>query len=187
TLLVVATQLVGAPFPVTPKHNSVLALLTVGIPILAIAAWARPGQPPSSLLRATLHFVFPAAISISVFSLGVYLLYWSSSGRVDLAQTALTTTTVLCGLALVPFVEPPTRFWEGGDRLSGDWRPSLLALALLGLFAIILATPPLRNFFELNLLAVEDYARIVLLVLVWAILVRWVWRKQLLERLLAAP
>jgi cation-transporting ATPase E len=187
TLLVVAAQLAGTPFPVTPKHNSVLALLTVGIPILAIAAWARPGQPPSSLLRATLHFVFPAAISISVFALGVYLLYWSSSGRLDLAQTALTTTTVLCGLTLVPFVEPPTRFWEGGDRLSGDWRPSLLALALLGLFAIILAVPPLRNFFELNLLAGEDYVKIVLLVLVWAVLVRWVWRKQLLERLLAAP
>ncbi|HSR29269.1 MAG TPA: HAD-IC family P-type ATPase, partial [Anaerolineae bacterium] len=31
-LLVVATQLVGVPFPVTPKHNSILALLTVGIP-----------------------------------------------------------------------------------------------------------------------------------------------------------
>ena len=41
--LVVAARIVGLPFPVTPKHNSILALLTVGLPILAIAAWARPG------------------------------------------------------------------------------------------------------------------------------------------------
>jgi magnesium-transporting ATPase (P-type) len=35
-LLVIATQVAGVAFPVTPKHNSVMALLTVGIPILAI-------------------------------------------------------------------------------------------------------------------------------------------------------
>jgi len=187
TLLVIATQLAGAPFPVTPKHNSLLALLTVGIPILAIAAWARPGRPPASLLRETLHFVFPAAISISFFSLGVFMFYWSRSGQLDLAQTALTIMTVFCGLALVPFVEPPTRFWEGGDRLSGDWRPSLLALVLLGVLAFVLAASPLRNFFELTQLAWQDYAGIILLVIVWAGVVRWVWRKRLLERLLAAP
>jgi hypothetical protein len=57
-LLIVATQLVGVPFPVTPKHNSILALLTVGIPILAIAAWARPGAPPRSVVRSTSLFCF---------------------------------------------------------------------------------------------------------------------------------
>jgi cation-transporting ATPase E len=187
TLLVVAAQLAGAPFPVTPKHNSLLALLTVGIPILAIAAWARPGQPPRSLLRETMHFVFPAAISIAVFSLSVFLFYWSRSGQLEMAQTALTITTVFCGLLLVPFVEPPTHFWEGGDRLSGDRRPSLLALGLLGGLVVILATPLLRNFFELTFLEWRDYGGIVLLVVVWAWLVRWMWRKRLFERLLSMP
>jgi hypothetical protein len=40
-LLVIATQLVGVPFPVTPKHNSILALLTVGISVVAGGVKAR--------------------------------------------------------------------------------------------------------------------------------------------------
>ncbi|MFN2220238.1 MAG: HAD-IC family P-type ATPase, partial [Anaerolineae bacterium] len=135
-LLVVATQLVGVPFPVTPKHNSILALLTVGIPILAIAAWARPGAPPRSVVRSTSHFLFPAAFTVSVVALVVYLAYLATTRDVEIARTALTTVTILCGLVLIPFVEPPTKAWVGGDVLSGDWRPTLLAAGMLVLYGV---------------------------------------------------
>ncbi len=183
-LLIVATQLVGLPFPVTPKHNSILALLTVGIPILAIAAWARPGVPSKSVARSTSHFVFPAAFTVSVVALAVYLAYLTTSGDLQIARTALTTTTVMCGLVLIPFVEPPTEAWVGGDVLSGDWRPTLLALAMLGLYAVVTVTPALRGFFELVLLRGWDYLLIGASVVAWALLLRLVWRTRLMERLL---
>lgn len=184
-LLVLATQLVGVLFPVTPKHNSILALLTVGIPILAIAAWARPGAPPRSVVRSTRHFVFPAALTISVVALAVYLVYLEMTGDVALARTVLTTATVLCGLVLIPFVEPPTEFWVGGDVLSGDRRPTLLSLGMLGLYLAIMAVPPLRAFFELIPLRAQDYAAIAAVVAIWAVLLRLVWRRRAMERLLA--
>jgi len=183
-LLIVATRLVGVPFPVTPKHNSILALLTVGIPILAIAAWARPGSPPRSVIRSTSHFVFPAAFTVSVVSLAIYLAYLGTTGDVDVARTALTTASVLCGLALIPFVEPPAEAWVGGDALSGDWRPTLLALAMLGLFGLIMAVPPLRAFFELMPLRGWDYVIVAVAVIVWALLLRFAWRARLFQRLL---
>jgi len=48
----------------------------------------------------------------------------------QLAQTALTVFAVLCGLAAVLFVQPPTRLDQHGQRRN--WRPTLL---VLGLFA----------------------------------------------------
>ncbi len=183
-LLVIATQIVGLAFPVTPKHNSVLALLTVGIPILAIAAWPRPGTPPRSVIRSTSHFVFPAALSVSIVALAVYLAFLGTTGDLEIARAALTTTTVLCGLLLIPFVEPPTKWWVGGDVLSGDWRPALLALGMLGLFGMITAVPSLRDFFELTPLRGLDYLLIGIVVAVWALLLRLIWRARLFERLL---
>ena len=181
--LVVASQLVGIPFPVTPKHNSILALLTVGIPILALAAWARPGTPPQSVVRSTSHFVFPAAFTISALALAVYLGYLTTTNDVEIARTALTTVTIMCGLLLIPFVEPPTESWVGGDLLSGDWRPSLLAFGMLVLYGVIVAVPPLREFFELITLRWWDYPLLIALAAAWALLMHFVWRARVFERL----
>lgn len=161
-----------------------IALLTVGIPIFAIAAWARPGPAPRSVIRSASHFVFPAAITVAVVALAIYLSYLGTTGDVEIARTALTTTTVLCGLVLIPFVEPPTNVWVGGDVLSGDWRPSALALGMLGLFGVIMAVPALRAFFELTPLPFFDYLLIGIVVAVWAFLLRFIWRKWLFELVL---
>jgi cation-transporting ATPase E len=183
-LLIVATRLSGVPFPVTPKHNSILALLTVGIPILGIAGWARPGAPKRVIL-STRHFVFPAAFSVFIVSLAVYLGYLGSSDDVNVARTALTTISVLCGLLLIVFVEPPAQEWVGGDEFSGDLRPTLLAAGMLGVFGLIMVTPPLRSFFELVPLRAWDYGIITAVLIVWALLLRFTWRAQLSERLLS--
>ena len=67
TLLIIGAAMVGVAFPVTPKHNSVLALLTVGIPTLALAVWARPGDSAAqraaldaALCRARRHSPWPS-------------------------------------------------------------------------------------------------------------------------------
>ncbi len=181
TLLILGTAIVGVAFPVTPKHNSVLALLTVGIPTLALAIWARAEKPPPSLLRSASHFVFPAAFTVAILALGTYLIYLQTTDDVNVARTALTTTTVLCGLVLIPFVEPPTPAWVGGDDLSGDWRPAILALVMLVLFGVIMLAPFLREFFELTLLRPIDYALIGVAVVAWAWGLRFIWRRRLFE------
>jgi cation-transporting ATPase E len=183
-LLIITSQLVGVPFPVTPKHNSILALLTVGIPILALAAWARPGPPPKSVVRSTSHFVLPAAFTVSVVALAVYLVYLAITGNLEIARTALTAASILCGLVLIPFVEPPTQWWVAGDMLSGDWRPTLLAFGMLGLYALVVIVPPLRGFFELAVLRWQDYVLLAAVVILWALLLRLIWRTRLFERLL---
>ena len=100
------------------------------------------------------------------------------------ARSALTTFTVLTGLLLVVFVEPPTEFFAGGDNLTSDKRPTLLAGGLLIAFVLIVLIAPLRQFFELLLLRPSDYALIGAVVIVWTFVVRAAWRGHWFERLL---
>jgi cation-transporting ATPase E len=88
------------------------------------------------------------------------------------------------GLLLIPFVVPPSRFWVGGNQLSGDWRPLLLAVGLLLGYGGLLAIAPLGQFFELTRLTARGYLLIALAALIWAVLLRWIWRARLLERFL---
>lgn len=73
-LLIVATSIIGLGFPFIPKQNALLVGIGVGLPTLALAIWARPGKlPKRGLLREIAHFVFPAAFSVFVFGLIVYV------------------------------------------------------------------------------------------------------------------
>jgi cation-transporting ATPase E len=56
---------------------------------------------------------------------------------------------------------------------------------MLGLYAVVVAVPPLRTFFELALLRPWYYLLLGAVVVVWALVLRLIWRARLLERLLA--
>ena len=134
-ILIAAIGFVGDGFPITPRQNAIISMLTLSIPALCLALWAKPGQMPHiSLGRKLAHFVIPAVISIGFVGLAVYLFSLIKTGDESYAQTTLTYMIVICGILLVIFVEPPTKWWAGGDVLSGDWRPTLLSIGLLILF-----------------------------------------------------
>jgi cation-transporting ATPase E len=183
-LAITFTQIAGLEFPISPRHNAVIALLTVGIPIVAIAAWARPGPPARSLLRAASGFVFPAALLISTMALAVFFYYLETTDSVETARSALTTVAVLAGVALIPFVEPPVKWMAVSDELSGDWRPTFLAAVMLCLFIIMLATGPLRRAAQLELLGAVDYAALTCVVIAWFFIQREVWKLRLFKRFL---
>lgn len=203
-LLILSTAAAGG-FPLAPKHNTVLTLFTVGIPTLALVAWAKPGiVPRTGAGRRLAHFVLPAALTLGLAGLGVFVGYlimpsiqsgafsFASSLELDpagvhlnIAQTALTSFSVLCGLFLILFVEPPTHLWVGGDRLSGDRRPAFLALLLFVVYTLVLLIPGTRDFFELAPLPWYDQLILLGLSGLWAILVRWLWRNRILDRYLS--
>jgi len=220
-LLIVAIAIIGLGFPLVPKHNSLMVFLTVGIPVIGLAVWARPRPlPRTSILKEIAHFTIPASITIFVFGLLVYLvtfivvaqttvnvnvdpafiqgferyigINWDISAPDQFAlelgqsaaQTALTGFLVLAGLLLLVFVEPPTSWWEGGDELSGDWRPTLAALGMLVAYVAILLIEPARTFFELLPLPFPFYVGIVAVTLVWLVVTRMAWRRRWMERYL---
>ena len=192
-LLIISTAILGA-FPYDPKQGTILTFLTVGLPSLALVAWARPGKVPRAnlMIRRLLHFVLPAAVLLSLAGLGVFLAYIlpgmgdevADVTNLALARTGLISFSILCGLLLIPFVEPPSPAWAGGDRFTGDQRPGWLALGALAGFIAILLIPPLRTFFDLYPLPAIHYLLMAAGAVIWGLLLRWVWRSRVLERFL---
>jgi cation-transporting P-type ATPase E len=180
-------------FPFSPRQSSLVTLLTVGIPTVALAAWSKPGPTQNrTMLLRLMHFVLPAALTASlatlfVFLMAVVLAVSSGLPEAQVIATARSTITVfatLCGVLLLVFVAPPASFWAGGNAVRGDWRPTILAGVLLLGVGVLLSLPPGRAFFEIQELALPDIAVIVSVALLWALLVRFIWRLRLLERIL---
>lgn len=185
-LLIAMIAMLAVGFPFTPSQSSIISLLTLSIPAFALALWSRPGPVrQGSLTRRLVHFVLPASITMSVSGLSVYLFFTVSTGDTAYSQLALTYTMMVMGLILIIFVEPPTEFWVGGDALSGDWRPTLLALAIFVFFIMVLTVKPIQEFYELPPLhAWTDYLFIAGITLIWLFIVRFVWRRGIIDRYL---
>jgi cation-transporting ATPase E len=197
-VLLSGASVVGG-FPFEPTQASILVLLTVGIPSFLLAAWAHPGAREKDERRSLWRFVLTAGSTLGLIGLFLYFseyvladslgLHRSSSAvavKIALdAQTTLTIFALFCGIALLFFVEPPARFWVGGNELRGDKRISYLALAMCILSVLLISLSPLRSLFALTLLDRLDYLVIAVYVVIWVFLVRWVWRGHILERFLA--
>lgn len=204
-LLMIATLMVSSEiFPIVLAQSTLMAMLAVGIPTPLIALWARPGPGArGGLIARLLRFLIPSTLLSTVFGILVFfsaiiieylvrasgvapsgeerLLYTTA---VPIGQTALTTFLIATGLLLVAFVEPPTEWWVGGDELSGDWRPTLVALGCALVYAVILLVPPLRDMATLSLPSPVTFGVIGVAILIWMFLLRWIWRSNGLERFL---
>ena len=204
--LVILSSMVIGHFPLELRQGSAIALLSVGIPTIVLAAIARPGPTARSrLVQRLFHFVAPpmlvgSLIAVLLFYLVLGLLALQTTGfgepttpeqaqaaimaALPLARTALAWFLVITGLFLVIFVEPPTRWWVGADDLSGDWRPTWLALILMAFFFLLNALPGGRAFFALESLGLLEILVVGAAVGLWVLTLRWLWRHQALARFL---
>ena len=199
-LLILGVLIVQAGFPLSPGQISLLTLLTVGIPTFGIALWTRPGPPPRNLSRRLLRFVLPASslLAFAAFAvyLGIYVLYdidlpAMREGGVAAATTlpvtdyvsreAATHVLVLGGLILVLFAAPPGPWFAVVEEMDGERKPAYLALAMVPLYALIMLMPALRNFFGMRGLNSLDYGIVVIVVLIWMYVLRWVWADDIFD------
>jgi len=132
-------------YPLLPRHLTLAAALTIGIPtfFLALAPSDGPWQP-QNLVRSVARFAVPAG-----FVLGTGLVAGYLFARYDLnesvadARTVALTTLIVGGLYLVMALE------AGGSRR----RSTLVAVmcgAMAALYVAALLLPITRSFFELT-------------------------------------
>jgi cation-transporting ATPase E len=147
-LIIAGAALLGLPFPLTPRQNSVLAFATVGIPLVVLALWVPPRRLPRSLLGETLRVSIPASIGVVIVALPFYAVAINGGVEVSEAQTALTTLTVFCGLGLLPLISSGAR--EAGGGRFVQWWSWLLAGIMLVIYLVMIQVPFLRDFYELT-------------------------------------
>jgi len=191
-VVILIAALVSDPFPLTPRQSAIYATLTVGIPAIALAAWARPGQSPHLLLPGTFAFAFPAAATIGLTGFATYQLFLEFGATLDEARTGFTLVGVLCGISLIPYAVQTQNDWLERWPLEASPRLVWLAALMLLLFVVSSAVPLFSDFYEIEVLPAYAYAGIGAAVVAWAFLLKLVvgfgvdeWLERMAEKLLA--
>ena len=147
-LLIIAVAVIDLGFPFIPTHNAILVFLTVGAPTLALSIWARPGPlPRGSILREVAHFVLPAATTIFVFGLGIYIAAFrlgiERAGSLNITPEAIASFQRYGGINY-DISAPSAYIVEVAQLVAQSALTSFLVLA--GILLVVFVEPPLPWF-----------------------------------------
>jgi len=179
--LILLVAIPGFAFPFLPRHLTLAAFLTIGIPsfVLALA----PSDGPlyrGRLLRALAAFAVPAGLATALGSiLSFFLVDTVFGGSLEAGRTAATTTLIVLGLSFVLLLE------RGPGREHIAIQSYMLALiaGLGALFALILAAAPVRDFFEMALLNASQWFLALLSAAIGLTIASVLWRLPQIEAL----
>jgi len=179
--LILLVAIPGFAFPFLPRHLTLAAFLTIGIPsfVLALA----PSDGPlyrGRLLRALAAFAVPAGLATALGSiLCFFLVDTVFGGSLEAGRTAATTTLIVLGLAFVLLLERG----PGREHIAIQSYMLAMVAGLGALFALILAAAPVRDFFEMTLLTASQWFLALLCSAVGLTIASLLWRLPQIERL----
>jgi len=146
TFLILSIGLTPQPYPLLPRQLTVAGALTLGIPAFFLALAPSEGRYRSErFLFDVGRFAVPAGTAAGLGVLASFI-FARNVGRLPLdeARTIATTVLVLVGLYLILAL-------EATSRRRATAVASLIAL-MIGIYALVLAMPGVREFFALTVL-----------------------------------
>jgi cation-transporting ATPase E len=183
--LIALVAIPGWAFPFLPRHLTLAAFLTIGIPsfVLALA----PSDGPlyrGRLLRALAAFAVPAGLAIAAASLASFFLVDTVfGGSLEDGRTAATTTLVVLGLCFILLLERG----PGREHIAIQSYMLALVAALGALYALALAVEPVRDFFELSQMGGGQLFIALLAAAAGLVVASVVWRIPAIEQLEERP
>jgi magnesium-transporting ATPase (P-type) len=141
--LILVIGISSTAYPLLPRHLTLAAAITIGIPtfFLALAPSTGPWHP-AGFARDAARFALPAGMIIGV---GVVASYLFALHNLDYtvrdARMIATTVLVISGLYLIYVIE--------GGTLRRRTAVGTMCLLLLGLYVAAILLAPTRDFFEL--------------------------------------
>jgi cation-transporting P-type ATPase E len=178
----IATEAIFAfTFPFLPRHLTLAAFLTIGVPsfVLALA----PSEGPlyrGRLLRAIAAFAVPAGVAIGIASLlSFFFVDTIFGGTIEEGRTAATTTLIVLGLSFILLLERG----PGREHIAIQSYMLAMVAGLGALYALVLAAEPIREFFELELLSAGQWFLSLLAVAIGLAIAAAAWRLPQIQRL----
>ncbi len=131
-------------YPLLPRHLSLAAAVTIGVPTFFLALAPSQGDwHPEGFVRRVARFAVPAGVIVGTGTVTGYLFAMHDLDyTVVQSRTIATTVLVAVGLYLVLSLES-----TGSLRRSGI--VGAMCLALAGAYVVVLLVPSLRHFFQL--------------------------------------
>lgn len=155
-LIIVATNMLGLDFPFLPRHGSLTALLTLGIPAVFISISVPPPDAGRDFTRNVLRWALPASVALAVAAIAVHLLTEGLLRR-DIAE-ARTLVSLTMGITGLFFMVEVLGFQGASWRsLTRPVLTSFLGLLLVAGFLVTIYTPRLRQFFDFTEVHTGDW------------------------------
>jgi cation-transporting ATPase E len=178
--LILLVAVPGFAFPFLPRHLTMAAFLTIGIPSFVLALV--PSDGPlyrGRLLRALCAFAVPAGVATAVASiLSCFLVSTVAGAGLEAGRTAATTTLVVLGLAFVLLLERG----PGREHIAIQSYMLMMIFGLGAIFALMLAIEPVREFFELEILSGIQWFFALFSAAIGMAVASVLWRLPVIER-----
>ncbi|MFD3956148.1 MULTISPECIES: HAD-IC family P-type ATPase [Streptomyces] len=169
-ILVVCSQV---EYPFLPRHLTLLATLTIGVPAFFLALAPNKERAQPHFVRRVMRYAIPSGVIAAAATFTTYLIarhHYSGPGALEAETSAATLTLFLVAMWVLAIIARPYTWWRIG----------LVAAMGLG-FLIVLVVPWLQDFFALKLVGTTlpwtavgiAVAAAALLELSW----RWVGRR----------
>jgi P-type E1-E2 ATPase len=142
--LILSIGLTPTAYPLLPRHLTLAAAVTIGVPAFVLALGPSAGAyKPEGFLREIARFAVPAGTAAGLGVLASYLFALNVAGfPLVEARTIATSVLVIVGLYFILALEA-----SGRTRSAAV---TVLCAALLTLYLLVLAYPGTRSFFELD-------------------------------------
>ena len=138
-LLTALVGLFGVPFPFLPKQLTLIGTVSIGVPGFFLALAPDDSLVRSGFLDRVLRWSLPAGTAAAAVTFACYEVVRRSDASLAEARTAATLTLLGVGLAILLGISRPLRPWKVA-----------LAAAMGGLYAVTMAWPLARDYFELS-------------------------------------
>ncbi len=179
--LILLVAVPGFAFPFLPRHLTLAAFLTIGVPSFVLALL--PSDGPlyrGRLLRSLAAFSVPAGLATALGSILSFFLVDSMFGAsLEAGRTAATTTLIVLGLSFVLLLERG----PGREHIAIQTYMLAMIVGLAALYAGILGIAPLREFFEMELLDPTQWFLALLSAAIGLTIASALWRLPQIERL----
>lgn len=140
TALAAAVGVARLPFPFLPRHLTLVASLTIGMPAFFLALAPNTERARTGMVPRVLRFAVPAGLIAAAASFLSYYLARRGSTSLEVDRTMATITLMIAGLGVLVVTARPFTWWK-----------YLLVAAMTGGFLLTLAVPFARRFFALHL------------------------------------
>ncbi|WP_127782018.1 HAD-IC family P-type ATPase [Rhodococcus sp. X156] len=142
-LLALLVGLAQVPYPFIPRHVTIAAWFTIGIPAFVLSLAPNHERARSGFVRRVMRLAVPSGVVVGVATFVSYLLVYQGQGatpeQVTQQSTTALITLITVGLWVLVLVARPFAWWK-----------AVLVGAMCGLVVLVFALPLGRRFFVLD-------------------------------------
>lgn len=140
-VLVMATSIFGAPYPLLPAQMTVISSLTIGIPAFILSLPPNDQKYRPGFLKRVLTFSIPTGIITAIVMSLCYYFGHAAGFNSTESGTLVACVAMFMGLVDITIVSRPMKWWK-----------ALLIIALAAAFCAFLLIPPLAKLFRFALI-----------------------------------